>query len=294
MRLFRGSGVAIVTPFKDGKVNYQVFKELILWHILEKTDAIIVFGTTGESATLSIEEKKEIIKFAVEVADKKVMIIAGSGTNDTKTSIELSIYSESVGADGLLLITPYYNKPTQKGLYEHFKAISERVSIPVILYNVPSRTGVNLLPETVEKLAKIKNIEAIKEASGDISQIAKVIELCPKEFITYSGNDDQTMAILGLGGQGVISVTANIIPRVIHDQVIDYLNEGSKNVYRALKYRKLHQIMFIESNPVPAKTALNLMGFNVGGVRLPLVELEDDSLKVLKEVLREYQLIGDL
>jgi 4-hydroxy-tetrahydrodipicolinate synthase len=294
MRLFKGSGVAIVTPFKDGKVNYQVFEELILWHIKEKTDAIIVFGTTGESATLSMEEKKEIIKFAVKVANQKVMIIAGSGTNDTKTSIELSLYSESVGADGLLLITPYYNKPTQKGLYEHFKAISELVSIPVILYNVPSRTGVNLLPETVAKLALIKNIEGIKEASGDISQIAKVIELCPADFITYSGNDDQTMAILGLGGQGVISVTANIIPRIIHDQVIDYLEHGNKNVLSALKYRKLHQVMFIESNPVPAKTALNLMGIHVGGVRLPLVDLENDSLNVLKEVLMEYQLIGDL
>jgi len=294
MKLFYGSGVALVTPFEKEMVNYEELKRLILWHIEQKTDAIIVFGTTGESATLSMDEKKQIIKFACEVADKKIMVIAGSGTNDTKTSIELSIYSESVGADGLLLITPYYNKPTQRGLYEHFKAISSYVNIPIILYNVPSRTGVNLLPETVFELSKINNIKAIKEASGDISQIAKVIELCSTEFITYSGNDDQTMAILGLGGKGVISVTANIIPKIIHEQVKDYLNQDNYNVKEALKYNKLHQIMFIESNPSPVKAALNLMGFNVGKTRLPLVSLEEKNLDKLKEVLKEYFLIGDL
>ncbi|PKK99239.1 MAG: 4-hydroxy-tetrahydrodipicolinate synthase [Tenericutes bacterium HGW-Tenericutes-2] len=292
MSLFTGSGVAIVTPFKENEVDYEAFRRLIEWHIKEKTDAIIVFGTTGESATLSVEEKKKIVEFAVKTANKKTQIIAGTGTNDTKVSIELSIYAEKVGADGLLLITPYYNKPTQRGLYAHFKAISEYVNIPIILYNVPSRTGVNLLPETVLELSKISQIKAIKEASADISQIAKVIELVPKNFIVYSGNDDQTLPILALGGKGVISVTANITPRLIHDQVIGYLNGEENSVKSFLKTRELHQVMFIESNPVPAKTALNLMGLIEKDVRLPLVQLEDKNLETLKQVLTKYQLIG--
>ena len=292
MSLFTGSGVAIVTPFKENEVDYDAFRRLIEWHIKEKTDAIIVFGTTGESATLSVEEKKKIVEFAVKTANKKTQIIAGTGTNDTKVSIELSIYAEKVGADGLLLITPYYNKPTQRGLYAHFKAISEHVNIPIILYNVPSRTGVNLLPETVFELSKISQIKAIKEASADISQIAKVIELVPKDFIVYSGNDDQTLPILAMGGKGVISVTANITPRLIHDQVIGYLNGEENWIKSFLKTRELHQVMFIESNPVPAKTALNLMGFIEKDVRLPLVQLEDKNLEILKQVLTKYQLLG--
>jgi len=292
MSLFTGSGVAIVTPFKENEVDYEAFRRLIEWHIKEKTDAIIVFGTTGESATLSVEEKKKIVEFAVKTANKKTQIIAGTGTNDTRVSIELSIFAEKVGADGLLLITPYYNKPTQRGLYAHFKAISEHVNIPIILYNVPSRTGVNLLPETVLELSKISQIKAIKEASADISQIAKVIELVPKNFIVYSGNDDQTLPILALGGKGVISVTANITPRLIHDQVIGYLNGEENSVKSFLRTRELHQVMFIESNPVPAKTALNLMGLIEKDVRLPLVQLEDKNLEILKQVLTNYQLIG--
>jgi 4-hydroxy-tetrahydrodipicolinate synthase len=293
MSLFKGSGVALVTPFKDGEVNYDMLEALILWHIQEKTDAIIVFGTTGESATLAMDEKKNIVKFAVEVAKHRIPIIAGSGSNNTKDSILLSQYAESVGADGLLLVTPYYNKPTQRGLYAHFKAIAESVSIPIILYNVPSRTGINLLPETVAELAQIKHIEAIKEASGDISQIAKVIELCPKGFITYSGNDDQTIPVLALGGQGVISVTANIIPRKVHDVVMHYLEGSKEAIQEAHDLRALHQAMFIESNPVPVKTALNLMGQPVGTVRLPLVEMELKSLLQLKAVLEQYHLIGE-
>ena len=292
MSLFTGSGVAIVTPFKENEVDYEAFRRLIEWHIKENTDAIIVFGTTGESATLSLEEKKKIVEFAVKTANKKTQIIAGTGTNDTKVSIELSIYAEKVGADGLLLITPYYNKPTQRGLYAHFKAISEHVNIPIILYNVPSRTGVNLLPETVFELSNISQIKAIKEASADISQIAKVVELVPKDFIVYSGNDDQTLPILALGGKGVISVTANITPRLIHDQVIGYLNGEEIWVQSFLKTRELHQVMFIESNPVPAKTALYLMGFIEKDVRLPLVQLEEKNLEILKQVLTRYQLIG--
>lgn len=293
MRLFKGSGVALVTPFEGDKVSFERLRALIEWHIEEKTDAIVVFGTTGESATLSMEEKKAIVKFAVEVSKKRIMIIAGTGTNNTKDSIELSLYAESVGADALLLITPYYNKPTQRGLYQHFKTIAESVHLPIILYNVPSRTGVNLLPETVSELAQVRNIEAIKEASGDISQIAKVIELCPKDFITYSGNDDQTLPILALGGLGVISVTANIIPRKIHDLVMHFLSGNQDAVSMHHDLRELNQIMFIESNPVPVKTALNLMGRPVGSVRLPLVEMELKNLNLLKQVLVKYHLLGD-
>ena len=291
MKLFTGSGVAIVTPFKENQVNFECLEHLIQWHILNKTDAIIVCGTTGESATLSIDEKKEIYRFSVKVAQKRIQIIAGTGTNDTKTSIDLSIYAESVGVDGLLLITPYYNKPTQRGLYEHFKLIANHVNIPIILYNVPSRTGVNLLPETVSMLSMINHIDAIKEASGDISQIARVRELCDDNFVIYSGNDDQTIPILALGGKGVISVTANIIPKVMHDLVIDFLNGNKKAVKEALKYRKLHQVMFIESNPTPVKTALRLMGFDVGKVRMPLVEMEEKNVNSLKEVLSQFDLL---
>lgn len=294
MALFKGSGVAIVTPFRNNQIDFEAYRELIEWHILEKTDAIIVSGTTGESATLSDEEKKALYKFSVEVARGRVQIICGTGTNNTAQSIELSKYAESIGADGLLLITPYYNKPTQRGLYSHFKAIADEVGIPIILYNVPSRTGVNMLPETVMLLSKVNHIEAIKEASGDISQIAKVIELCPKTFITYSGNDDQTMPILALGGQGVISVTANIIPNIIHEQVTKYLKGDFKVVQDALNLRELHQVMFIESNPVPVKTALKWMGKMKDDVRLPLVGMEEEHLKTLKAVLKKYHVLGEL
>jgi 4-hydroxy-tetrahydrodipicolinate synthase len=292
MSLFRGSGVAIVTPFKAGSIDFDAFKNLIEWHIHEKTDAIIVCGTTGESATLSDDEKKSLFKFAVDVAQKRTQIICGTGTNNTAQSIELSLYAKSVDADGLLLITPYYNKPTQRGLYSHFKAIADVCDLPIILYNVPSRTGVNMLPETVKALSEIKHIQAVKEASADISQIAKVIEICPKDFITYSGNDDQTMAILALGGKGVISVTANIIPKIIHDQVTRYLEGDLSVMTEALKLRELHQIMFIESNPVPAKEALFMMGKISKSVRLPLVEMEENHVHILKGVLKKFNVIG--
>lgn len=290
MSLFTGSGVALITPFKDNQVNYEVLAQLIEWHIQEKTDAIIVFGTTGESATLSKEEKKKIVKFAVEVANGRTQIIAGTGTNDTATSIELSHYAKEVGADGLLLVVPYYNKPTQRGLYAHYEAIASAVDLPIILYNVPSRTGTNLLPETVLELSKIKNIQAIKEASADISQIAKVIELVPKHFKVYSGNDDQIFPVLALGGVGVISVTANLIPRVIHDQVINYLNGDQSVIKEALNLRALHNALFVESNPVPTKYALELMGFKVGTCRLPLVELEEKSKTFIQTILKRYQI----
>jgi len=294
MSLFKGSGVAIITPFNQGKVDYEAFKKLVLWHIDNKTDAIIVCGTTGESATLNDEEKLNLFKTAVLTAHGRTQIIAGTGSNNTAHSIELSKKAEKLGVDGLLLITPYYNKPTQRGMYAHFKQISESVNIPCILYNVPGRTSINLLPETVLELSSVKNILAIKEACGDISQIAKVIELCPKDFIVYSGNDDQTLPILALGGLGVISVTANIIPFTIHDQVNRYLNGDKDVIKEMLDLRALHQAMFIESNPVPAKYALKLMGLSSDEVRLPLVELEDKNKMFINDILEKYHVKGVL
>ena len=292
MKLFRGSGVAIVTPFKEGQVDYEAFEKLILWHIKEQTDAIIVCGTTGESATLSHEEKVEIYRFSHRIGHQKIQIIAGTGSNDTKTAIELSVAAKEAGVDALLVVTPYYNKPTQKGLYAHYKAIHNAVNMPIILYNVPSRTASNLLPETVYELSKLEHIQAIKEASGDISQVAKVIELCGDSFIVYSGNDDQTMPILALGGQGVISVTANIIPKTIHEQTMRYLSGDVEVVKESLSYRELHQVMFIESNPTPVKAALNAMGISVGGVRLPLVEMEEMNVQTLLKTLEKFGLVG--
>ncbi|PKK93717.1 MAG: 4-hydroxy-tetrahydrodipicolinate synthase [Tenericutes bacterium HGW-Tenericutes-6] len=294
MSLFKGSGVAIITPFNQGKVDYEAFKKLVLWHIDNKTDAIIVCGTTGESATLNDEEKLNLFKTAVLTAQGRTQIIAGTGSNNTAHSIELSKKAEKLGVDGLLLITPYYNKPTQRGMYAHFKQIAESVNIPCILYNVPGRTSINLLPETVLELSSVKNILAIKEACGDISQIAKVIELCPKDFIVYSGNDDQTLPILALGGLGVISVTANIIPFTIHDQVNRYLNGDKDVIKEMLDLRTLHQAMFIESNPVPAKYALKLMGLSSDEVRLPLVELEDKNKMFINDILEKYHVKGVL
>ncbi len=294
MSLYKGSGVAIITPFNQGKVDYEAFKKLVLWHIDNKTDAIIVCGTTGESATLNDEEKLNLFKTAVFTAQGRTQIIAGTGSNNTAHSIELSKKAEKLGVDGLLLITPYYNKPTQRGMYAHFKQIAESVNIPCILYNVPGRTSINLLPETVLELSSVKNILAIKEACGDISQIAKVIELCPKDFIVYSGNDDQTLPILALGGLGVISVTANIIPFTIHDQVNRYLNGDKDVIKEMLDLRALHQAMFIESNPVPAKYALKLMGLSSDEVRLPLVELEDKNKIFINDILEKYHVKGVL
>lgn len=294
MSLFKGSGVAIITPFKDGNVDLDAFRKLVLWHIENQTDAIIVCGTTGESATLTDDEKLSLFEVAVQTGKGQTMIIAGTGSNNTAHSIELSKKAESLGVDGLLLITPYYNKPTQRGMYAHFKAIAESVKTPCILYNVPGRTSINLLPETVQELSGVKNIVAIKEASGDISQIAKVVELCPSDFIVYSGNDDQTLPILALGGLGVISVTANIIPFAIHNQVMRYLDGDQTVIKEMLDLRALHQAMFIESNPVPAKYALELMGLSSSEVRLPLVELEEKHKSYIKDVLKTYDVTGGI
>ena len=288
-RLFEGSGVAIVTPFKDGKINYEEMGKLIEWHIENKTDAIIVCGTTGESATMTDEERKATIKFVVDKVNKRIPVIAGSGSNNTAYSIELSKYCQEVGADGLLIVTPYYNKATQNGLIEHYTIIANSVELPIILYNVPGRTGVNIAPTTVEKLSKIENIVAIKEASGNISQVAEIARLCGKDFAIYSGNDDQIVPILSLGGIGVISVVANILPKETHDIVEKYLSgEVEESRRLQLEINELVNSLFIEVNPIPVKAAMNLMGMQAGELRLPLSEISAQSLEVLRNNMIKY------
>lgn len=292
MSIFKGSAVAIVTPFKNGSINYKKLKELIEWHIEEKTDAILICGTTGEASTMSEYERKKAIKFTVDLVNKRVPVIAGTGTNDTKASIKMSKYAESVGVDALLVITPYYNKTTSKGLIKHFKAINDAVNTPIILYNVPSRTGVNITAKQLLTLSKLKNVVAIKEASGNLNQIAQMKALCRDSIDIYSGNDDQIIPVMSLGGVGVISVLANIIPKTVHDMTTSYLN---KDIDKALELQlntlDLANKLFIETNPVPVKTALNLMGKDVGELRLPLAEMEEENLEILKEALKENNLI---
>lgn len=292
MSIFKGSAVAIVTPFNDTGVNYNKLKDLIEWHIQEGTDAIVICGTTGEASTMSIEERRKSIKFTVDVVNKRIPVIAGTGTNDTKVSIEMSSFAESVGVDGLLVITPYYNKTTNKGLIKHFEAINNAVDTPIILYNVPSRTGVNISPTQLLELSKFKNIIAIKEASGNISQVAQMKALCGDNIDIYSGNDDQAIAVMALGGLGVISVLANIMPKEVHDMTSLYL---SGNIKKALKVQldtlDIANKLFIETNPVPVKTALNLMGKNVGPFRLPLCDMDNKNLEILKCSLKNYNLI---
>lgn len=293
MSIFKGSAVAIVTPFYDNnEVNYKKLKELIEWHIEEKTDAIVICGTTGEASTMTKEEKEKVIKFTVDTVNKRVPVIAGTGTNDTNVSIEMSKYAESVGVDALLIITPYYNKTSTNGLYKHYEAINNAVNTPIILYNVPSRTGVNISPKQLLELTKLNNIVAIKEASGNISQIAEMKSLCQDKIDIYSGNDDQIIPILSLGGIGVISVLANIIPKEVHDMTYAYLNGDLKaSLKLQLKNIDLINKLFIETNPIPVKTALNLMGKEVGNFRLPLCEMDSNNLNLLIESLRNYNLL---
>ena len=290
--LFKGSGVALITPFnEDLTINYERLEELINFHIESKTDAIIICGTTGESSTLSEIEKKKVIEFTVKKANKKIPVIAGTGSNNTTSAIEMSKFAQKVGADGLLVVTPYYNKCTDDGLYMHYKEIANSVDVPIILYNVPSRTGVNIKPETILKLSKINNICGIKEASGDISRIAKICSIVPDNFFVYSGNDDQTLPILALGGKGVISVIANIFPSDIHDMCYKYFNlqlEEARKIQ--LKYLELMNNLFIEVNPVPIKEAMNYLDFDVGKVRLPLSNMKAENLKLLKKsILKLYE-----
>lgn len=291
MAIFKGAGVAIVTPFtEDNHVNFQKLGELIDFQIENGTDAIIICGTTGESSTLTHEEHLECIRFAVEKTAKRVPVIAGTGSNCTETAVYLSKEAQKAGADALLLVTPYYNKATQNGLKEHFTMIANAVEIPVVLYNVPSRTGCNILPETAVFLAKnVKNIVAIKEASGDISQIAKLAYLADGQIDIYSGNDDQIVPILSLGGVGVISVLSNIAPKKTHDIVEHYLNGNVKESTKLqLEAIPLAKALFSEVNPIPVKAALNMMGFEVGDLRRPLTPMEAENKEKLKEAMQKY------
>ena len=287
--IFKGCGTAIITPFTKDGVNFEEFRKLIEFQIAEGADSIIVCGTTGESSTMTTEEKKETIKFAIDVANKRVPIIAGTGGNCTKTAIEMSKYAESVGADAVLIVTPYYNKTTQAGLIAHYKAIAEAINIPIILYNVPSRTGLNITPATCLELSKLDNIVAIKEASGNISQVAEIANLCKDNLSIYSGNDDQVLPILSLGGLGVISVLSNIVPKDVHNMVKYFLNGNINEATRLqLKTLNLSSALFCEVNPIPVKAACNMIGFNVGVPRLPLIEMSDSGKERLKNEMINY------
>lgn len=294
MAIFKGAGVAIVTPFyENGEVNYEQFAKNIDWQIENGTDAIIVCGTTGEAATLSHEEHLDVVRFCIRHTNGRVPVVAGTGSNCTSTAIYLSVEAEKAGADGLLLVSPYYNKATQKGLYEHFSRTAKSVKIPVILYNVPSRTGCNILPETAVKLAKeVENIVGIKEASGDISQIAKLAYLADGCIDIYSGNDDQITPILSLGGIGVISVLSNVAPKQTHDIVASYLAGDVKESARLqLAAYPLVKALFSEVNPIPVKKAMNLMGLGAGTLRLPLTEMEDAAAAKLEAEMKAYGIL---
>ena len=291
--IFRGAGVALVTPMNsDSSVNYDELEKLIEFQIENGTDAIISCGTTGESATLSSQERNNLIEFTVKKVNGRIPVIAGTGCNNTKQALENSLSAEKLGVDGLLIVTPYYNKTSQSGLIKHYEYIADRVKTPIILYNVPSRTGVSIKPQTYLKLSKHENIVAVKEASGDISSLAETISLCKDNLAVYSGNDDQTVPILSLGGIGVISVFSNICPKECHEMVQSYFDgdtEKSKEIQ--LKYLKLMNAMFCDVNPIPVKEALNLMGFNTGRCRMPLDILSESNYEKLKEILKEYSLI---
>lgn len=291
MSIFKGSGVAIITPFNENGIDYEKLRELLEWHIKESTDAIVICGTTGEATTMTEKEKKDAIKFTVDVVNKRIPVIAGTGGNNTNTSIEMSLYAESIGVDGLLVITPYYNKTNAEGLLMHFKAINDAVKTPIILYNVPSRTNMNITPETLLKLSELNNVIAIKEASGDMSQVARMKALCGDKIDIYSGNDDQIIPILSLGGIGVISVAANIIPKTVHDMCDLYLKgDCFKATKIQLEYLELMNNLFIETNPIPVKTAMNVMNMNVGELRLPLYKMNDKNKETLVNTLKKYNL----
>lgn len=289
----KGSIVALVTPFKDGKIDEESFRNLIRWHLKEGTHGLLVSGTTGEAATLTKEEKKRLFEIAMEEAYGKVPLIAGTGTNDTQKTLELSLMAKEVGMDALLIVTPYYNKPTQKGLYEHYKWLAEKVQMPIILYNVPGRTAVNLLPETTAQLSEIDYIVALKEACGDLKQISELKLKCREDFIILSGDDFTAFPTITLGGRGVISVAANIVPREMAELMETALHGNYKRALDLHLYLyPIFKILFIETNPVPAKEALYLMGLiNSAEVRLPLTNLSENSFKQLKEVLKSYKLI---
>lgn len=284
--LFEGCGTAIATPFNENGVNLEEFKRLVEDQIENNVDALIVCGTTGESATMTEEERLQTIECAVKTSNGRIPIIAGTGANNTKAVIEMNKKVEQLGVDGVLIVTPYYNKTTQEGLLAHYKVIAENTKLPIILYNVPSRTGVNIKPETCLKLSKIPNIVAIKEASGDLSQIAEIANLCGEELSIYSGNDDQVIPILSLGGKGVISVLSNIKPRYTHDMCYNYFNGNIKEAAKMqIDAIPLIKALFSEVNPIPVKAALNMVGYNFGIPRLPLIEMSEEGKKKLSNLI---------
>lgn len=291
--VFTGAGVAIVTPFtEDNKINYDKLAELLEFQIANKTDAIIICGTTGEGSTLDHEEHSNAIKFTVDVVNKRVPVIAGTGSNDTNYAVKLSNEAEKAGVDALLSVTPYYNKTSQRGLVQHFSYIADRVSVPIILYNVPSRTGVNIQPETYFELSHHKRIVGTKEANGDISSVAKTISLCGSDFSVYSGNDDQVTALMSLGGKGSISVLSNIVPEIAHNIPAKFLEGDYQESARLqLEYLALCNALFCDVNPIPVKEAMNMMGMNVGDCRLPLYRMTEPAKESLRKTLANYGLV---
>lgn len=295
MSIFKGAGVAIVTPmYESGEVNYEQFGKLIEFQIANGTDAVIVCGTTGEASTLTHEEHLDVIRYCVKAVNKRVPVIAGTGSNCTETAIYLSQEAEKAGADGLLLVSPYYNKATQNGLYAHFKAIAESVKIPMLLYNVPGRTGCNILPETVVRLCKdVENIVGVKEASGNISQIAHLAAIADGCVDIYSGNDDQILPIMALGGLGVISVLSNVAPAQTHEICQDFLEGRVEDSRRKqLAALNLCDALFCEVNPIPVKKALNLMGMEAGSLRMPLTEMEPANTEKLEKAMKDYGILA--
>ena len=290
--IFKGCGTAIITPFTEDGVNFEEFGKMIEFQIENGADAIIVCGTTGESSTMTLEERKETIKFAVEKANKRVPIIAGTGGNCTANVIEMTKFAESIGVDAALVVTPYYNKTTQAGLIEHYKVVAGATKLPIILYSVSSRTVVNINPETCLELSKIENIVAIKEASGNLSQVAEIANLWGEELNIYSGNDDQITPILAVGGIGVISVLSNILPEHTHDIVDSFLN-GNVELARdeQISVIPLVKALFSEVNPIPVKAAMNMLGYNAGKPRLPLVEMSEKGKEKLEKELKSLELL---
>lgn len=294
MSVFIGAGVALITPMhEDGSVNYDKLAEVIEYQIANHTDSIIICGTTGEAATLSTEEHIEVIKFCIEQVKHRIPVIAGTGSNCTSSAIELSQEAQNAGADALLCVTPYYNKATQAGLVGHFKAVADSVKLPIILYNVPSRTGCNIKPETVAAICKeASNVVGIKEASGDLSQVAMLMSIMDGRLDLYSGNDDQIVPIMSLGGKGVISVLSNVAPRQAHEIAADYLAGDVKGACRKqLEAIELIKALFCEVNPIPVKHAMNLMGMEVGPLRMPLSPMEPKNLETLKNAMKNYGIL---
>ena len=294
MAIYEGAGVALITPFKaNGEVNYDKLEEIVEEQIAGGTDAIVACGTTGEASTMTHEEHLDVIKFVCEVTKKRIPVIAGTGSNCTETAIYLSQEAEKNGADGLLVVSPYYNKATQNGLIAHYTAIAESVNIPCLLYHVPTRTGLTMKPETIVKLCRdVKNIVGVKEASGNLSQVAEIAALVGPDFDIYSGNDDQILPVLSLGGKGVISVLSNVAPKQTHDMVMHYLNGDTKAATKLqLDAIELISALFCEVNPIPVKTALNEMGYAVGPCVAPLCEMEPKNLETLRTALKNYGLL---